>query len=1275
VLIGQQASQAETAALGPQVVAVVPGQGKLHLTIDLAHLGLKTPPGKLPVELLDPKGKSVAKAEAAGQKDRPAHYRIEIPAPKPAPELLKLVCRAGGKTYSVHVRRVLLAKTHETTLTASQEFFAGSTTALRVAVHGVKSISQTLPLVGAAVDVSFRPATGKGKTRTLYTGKTGKDGTADAKFQVPQVPTGQYVLEVKTRSALGEEKLQRNVQVKSEAKVLLVTDKPLYQPGQLMHIRALALRPFDLRPVAKAELVFEVEDAKGNKVFKRPHKTSEYGIAHVEFQLADEVNMGAYQVRALLGQQQAQKTVTVKQYVLPKFKVNVTADKSYYLPKETVKAEVQTDYFFGKPVAGGKIKVTASTFDVQFRTFHTWEGKTDASGHARFNVKLPDYFVGQPLQKGDALVKLEVKVTDTADHSEKVTRTYSVSDQPIRVSLIPEGGRLVPDMENLVYAAATYPDGTPAVCDLTLWTGREAKGKAVAQLKTNASGLAEFKITPKAGQFRPGQWEMRTVEMLGGNAPQIWGQKSLFDLCARAKDKQGNVAQAVAEVSGDPFGDNVILRLNKAIYQGGDSLVADIRTSAGLPTVYLDIVKGGQTLLTRWLDVTDGKAHHKLDLPPDVFGTLEVHAYQTLRSGEIIRDSRAVYVNPRQELKIAVKADKDVHQPGENGRIHFQVTDGKGNPTVAALGVIIVDEAVYALQEMQPGLEKVYFTLQEELLKPQVQVNFKPNEGIGELVRRPALPAPKQQIARALLAAVRPKAPARWEVNPAVERRQKMDNQITQIGWALYNYAYSFKTFLQHDRTGKKWDFRPDLLREVVKAGYLHESMLNDPLGGKLTLEALAKAEKHFTADRLAQTVNSIRMNQLRSTFVYHSNINQKNWLKGGKWTFPKTVLADSLKWYGYNQNWLKDVWGNPYKLVELKKKQSNNTGQSQFDFHRLVSAGPDGKFGTKDDITEQDLKVQNYYVGQWWWTSNAGQLAKLQQNGNWGGMRFRNRGLRLRELQEFGLGMAKDGADMARRAEKAGLPAPGAGRGKGPAGPGNQNAHGKGEGRGSGQPVRVREYFPETLRWDPDLITDDNGRATLALTFADSITTWRLSASASSKGGLLGGVSAPLRVFQDFFVDIDLPVSLTQNDEVAFPVAVYNYLKTPQTVELRLKKAPWFELLDQGGYTRSLSLKPNEVTAVKFRIKAKSIGFHPLEVKARGSKLSDAIRRTIEVVPDGKRVEQVVTDRLAGKVTQTITIPEHALPDASKLMVKVYPGVMSQVLEGVEGMLRLPGG
>src|SRR5262249_49828628 len=162
---------------------------------------------------------------------------------------------------------VLVAKAHETSLSAGQEFHSGSSASLRCDVHGVKSLTETIPLVGADVEVTLR---GPDKKLTpLFKGKAGSDGVATAQFQMPAIPPGTYAMLVTTRSDRGEEKLEHQVKVKAESKVLLVTDKPLYQPGQLIHIRALTLRPFDLKPVANEELVFEVEDGKGNKVFKK----------------------------------------------------------------------------------------------------------------------------------------------------------------------------------------------------------------------------------------------------------------------------------------------------------------------------------------------------------------------------------------------------------------------------------------------------------------------------------------------------------------------------------------------------------------------------------------------------------------------------------------------------------------------------------------------------------------------------------------------------------------------------------------------------------------------------------------------------------------------------------------------------------------------------------------------------------------------------------------------------------------------------------------------
>jgi len=1308
------------------------------VTIENPHAAPLT--GTLQVSLLDPTGQVLATQQLAVRQKEPAEsQRFEFARPQQAPSELQLRVEFGKEQVQVPLSKVLLVKAHETAVLASKEWHPGSQAAIRLQVQGAKSLHETVPLGGAEFSVCL--VENEGKKIRLQQGRTDAKGSAVVTVPVPNLPPGQYKVEIHTRSPLGEEKLEQTVQLKAEPKILLVSDKPLYQPGQIIHLRALALRPFDLTPVADSEILFEIQDPKGNKVFKRSVKTSQYGIASVDFQLADEVNMGDYQIRAAIGQHEAKKTVAVKKYVLPKFKAELITDKKFYLPKETAKAELQCDYFFGKPVANATVKVSASTFDVQFKEFARWEGKTDANGHAKFEIQLPDYFVGQPLQKGDALVKFEVTVTDTAEHSETITRTYPVSDQPIRVGLIPEGGRLVPEMENRIFVAAVYPDGSPAGdCTVRVWPGQaggeagkpegQKLGEPIAVLRTNAAGLAELTFAPRKENLRqafaggvfggdigpgirpirpgrpgivgaqPAQIEPQTIELLGGQTIQLPGPRLVCDLLAEAQDKQGHKARASATLSCELLGENVLLRLDKAVYRAGDTMVVDIRSSAGLPTVYLDIIKSGQVLLSQWLDVKDGKASAKLDIPPALFGSLEVHAYQMLADGEIIRDSRVIYVQPSDELKIEVSKQKEVFRPGEATSIRFQVTDAAGKPTPAALGVIIVDEAVYALQEMQPGLEKVFFTLQEELLKPKVQI-VQPGVPFDQIVRQPidVLPAEKQQIAQVLLAPVRPKPPQRWEVNPAVERQQRAQEQVQTLGQVLWAYVHSHPDCIQVDpRTGAT-QFKKGILRQAVQQFFgevnkeILQKLLTTPFGEPVTEDNLAELHPGLKAERLATAFTSQKMLQLYWAVLHWSEQRKAQLFQNGQWTFPADFLQEavSVQQFGLGPNrrprplsaqekqvlrrFLQDAWGRPIHLVAVDKKQAEAQA-SQFAFHVLISAGPDGKFGTEDD-----LRLCSPTVGElahlWWLDAGERKAMLATHRGN----ELLNR-LMVRKNRKADFDALADGGAIHREL-RAVAPAAAARPGAEGAAPAKgvqeaQRAAGPGGGGGeAGEPlsIYVREYFPETLLWQPQLITDDHGVAHLPLQLADSITTWRLTASASSKGGLLGGTTAPLRVFQDFFVDLDLPRTLTQNDEIAFPVAIYNYLKEPQTVLLSLQPEDWFELTDGQGYERKVNLKPNEVTSVKFRIRAKKIGDLPLTVTARGTQMSDAIKRSIEVLPDGEKIEKAITDRLTGRAVHQVEIPDGIVPDSAKILVKIYPGVMSQVIEGVEGMLRMPFG
>jgi hypothetical protein len=107
--------------------------------------------------------------------------------------------------------------------------------------------------------------------------------------------------------------------------------------------------------------------------------------------------------------------------------------------------------------------------------------------------------------------------------------------------------------------------------------------------------------------------------------------------------------------------------------------------------------------------------------------------------------------------------------------------------------------------------------------------------------------------------------------------------------------------------------------------------------------------------------------------------------------------------------------------------------------------------------------------------------------------------------------------------------------------------------------------------------------------------------------------------VFQDFFIDLDLPLSLTVGDEIAVPVGVFNYLTEEQSVRLEVQPENWFELLDEP--VQEITIPANDITVVYFRIRALDFGSQPFQVTAIGSKLSDAIRKEVRVYPDGQPI------------------------------------------------------
>jgi hypothetical protein len=220
----------------------------------------------------------------------------------------------------------------------------------------------------------------------------------------------------------------------------------------------------------------------------------------------------------------------------------------------------------------------------------------------------------------------------------------------------------------------------------------------------------------------------------------------------------------------------------------------------------------------------------------------------------------------------------------------------------------------------------------------------------------------------------------------------------------------------------------------------------------------------------------------------------------------------------------------------------------------------------------------------------------------------------------------------------------------------------------------RLREYFPETLLWRPEVITDRQGRARVKFPLADNITTWKLTAIASTKNGELGTAQKEFRAFQPFFVDHDPPRFLTQGDEISLPVTLRNYLDRPIALNVELKPSPWFTNLSPTPLQANVS--PQDSTREVFRFRAISVVKNgKQEVVANGADASDAISRVVTVRPNGQEKTASVSQVFERDASIDLTIPDQAIAGSVETELKIYPNLQAHVLESIEAVLERPYG
>ena len=840
--------------------------------------------------------------------------------------------------------------------------------------------------------------------------------------------------------------------------MFLSTDKPLYRPGQTMELRTLMLASKDRKPVSDEEVVFEVLDGKGTKVFREVAQTNEFGVASMRAALAKQVNVGDYLVRVSSGDLVEERAVEVTEQKLPAFLVEVVFDKPYFAPDELVTGNVQARYFFGQPVKDAVVNLATGQL--------TFNGTTDATG------LMPFTFQGQG---SVGSLDVAVEVTDTAGFAVATETQATIARSDLSVSLVPEAAAVPLNSSWQLYVLTRGPTGAPVDATCT-------RAGAEGSIATGSDGVGTMTIDD--------------------------GQTGLVEVSCTFDALVGNaqVPSPAADWS------KVSLRTDKTLYQPGEGITITVTGRDGV--VFVDRLYRGRIVESQESQISDGATAVTFSPSKDEVGTQYFIAYWVDDEGELVSAQRTAFVRA-EGAKVSVSSDKESYLPGTEATLTFKVTDESGVGQPAAIGVAIADEAVFALAgATSPTDVQAHFVL----------------EGVPAALRPYALNTDQQEL---------------------------QDRAAAALAAA----------------------------NEPLQASVFGEDQAHIQSEGMALIRSLLGSRASSVRQQLQQMEND-------GTFS-SSNASE---------------VAERLDFV--------DPWGQPFTFEASVRDYGWGAEEVMI---TMRSAGPSETPGTWDD-----------------WSFNLWFYQAASESGS--------------------------------AADTSAGPSPNADPSV------NEDSGLDGE-AGAGGAKAPRDDFKETLFVDPCIITDGSGEATVTIPLADNITSWRVAMIANSSDGLLGGGTGNITVFQDFFVDVDLPKKLTVDDRLDLPVGIYNFSEVDQTISVVLAQEEWFEVLVPGDESQAVTIPAGESVALPIGIRVTQAGARSVTLTATGPTMSDGVVRTTSVVPNGQYHETSQSGPLDGSFTAQIDFPGSALAGGNDALLKIMGSPSAQMVDGVDALLQVPRG
>jgi hypothetical protein len=236
----------------------------------------------------------------------------------------------------------------------------------------------------------------------------------------------------------------------------------------------------------------------------------------------------------------------------------------------------------------------------------------------------------------------------------------------------------------------------------------------------------------------------------------------------------------------------------------------------------------------------------------------------------------------------------------------------------------------------------------------------------------------------------------------------------------------------------------------------------------------------------------------------------------------------------------------------------------------------------------------------------------------------------------------------------------------------------GGGGGGGGDLLANPRFNFPDTAYWNPQIVTDDQGRAVVQVKLPDSLTRWRavVRAITADEFPRVGEVTAQITTTQPIVIRPVLPRQLVQGDQALISAIVHNNTNRDRTAVV------WANLTgtrmnpaDTDLLAHTVTISANSSAAVGWPIEVQALGAVTVTMRAKSDRYVDAVQVRVPIGPLAVPQVEAIVGETTSSVEHTITLPMNTIKEVSTLQIDLAPSIAASVLDGLAYLTGYPYG